>query len=214
MLVHLNTHSTFSKMRGTATPQELLARAKAHGQQYLALTEVNGLWGFIRFVQFAKEADIKPIAGTNIISVGDDIVLLAESRQGYENMCRIISAVHDNDERSATDLLKKWHTGLFVLTHQEALLEKLSRFIPETHLFVELRPGVTERHAWRLSRLFNLEIVATGDVYFLDPADQKTHKILRAIDNNETLSQLNPAEYKSNRHFFRSEKEKNKCLKK
>ncbi|MCD6204505.1 MAG: DNA polymerase III subunit alpha, partial [Candidatus Marinimicrobia bacterium] len=135
------------------------------------------------------------------------IVLLAESRQGYENMCRIISAVHDDDERSATDLLKKWHTGLFVLTHQEALLEKLSRFIPETHLFVELRPGVTERHAWRLSRLFNLEIVATGDVYFLDPADQKTHKILRAIDNNETLSQLNPAEYKSNRHFFRSEKE-------
>jgi len=68
MLAHLNVHSNFSKMRGTASLQELLARAKAYGQKYLALTEVNGLWGFIRFVQFAKEADIKPIAGTNILT--------------------------------------------------------------------------------------------------------------------------------------------------
>jgi len=164
MFVNLNTHSTFSKMRGTATPQELLARAKAHGQQYLALTEVNGLWGFIRFVQFAKEADIKPIAGTNILSAGDDIVLLAESQQGYENMCRVISAVHDDDEHPVADLLEKWNAGLFVLAHQERVLEALSRFMPETQLLVELRPGVRERHAWHLSRIFHLEIVATGDV--------------------------------------------------
>ncbi len=207
MFVHLNTHSTFSKMRGTASPQELLARAQAHGQQYLALTEVNGLWGFIRFVQLAKEAAIKPIAGTNILSAGEDTILLAESRQGYENLCRIISAVHDDPERPVTDLLAKRKSGLFVLSHQETVLAKLARFMPETHLFVELRPGVTERHAWQLSRLFHLEIVATGDVCFLNPNDQKTHKILRAIDRNKTLSQLESGDYKSERHFFRSEKE-------
>ncbi|MBU0712601.1 DNA polymerase III subunit alpha [bacterium] len=207
MLAHLNTHSTFSRMRGTANPQELLARAKAHGQQYIALTEVNGLWGFIRFVQFAKEADIKPIAGSNILSAGDDAILLAEDQYGYENLCRIISAVHDDDEQPVAELLKKWNAGLFVLAHQEALLEQLSRFMPETHLYVELRPGMTERRAWRLARLFNLEIVATGDVYFLNPGDQKTHKILRAIDKNETLSQLTAEDFKGDRHFFRSEKE-------
>ncbi|HDP68709.1 MAG TPA: DNA polymerase III subunit alpha [Candidatus Marinimicrobia bacterium] len=207
MFAHLNTHSTFSKMRGTASHQELLVRAQAHGQQYLALTEVNGLWGFIRFVQFAREAAIKPIAGTNILSAGEDTILLAESQQGYENLCRIISAVHDDAAQSVTDLLAKWKTGLFVLSHQETVLAKLARFMPETQLFVELRPGVTERHAWQLSRLFHLEIVATGDIYFLNPADQKTHKILRAIDKNKTLSQLDSAEYKSERHFFRSEKE-------
>jgi len=207
MLAHLNIHSTFSKMRGTATPQDLLARAKAYGQQYLALTEVNGLWGFIRFVQFAKEVDIKPIAGTNILSAGEDVILLAESQQGYENMCRIISAVHDDDERPVTDLLEKWNTGLFVLAHQETVLAKLSQFMPGTHLYVELRPGVTERRAWRLGRLFNLEIVATGDVYFLNPNDQKTYRILRAIEKNETLSQLTPDDYKDERHYFRSEKE-------
>ena len=194
-------------MRGTASLQELLARAKAYGQKYLALTEVNGLWGFIRFVQFAKEADIKPIAGTNILTASYDIILLAENQYGYENMCRIISAVHDDDRCSVVDLLKQWKAGLFVLAHQEAVLEKLSQFIPETHLFVELRPGVTERCAWRLSRIFNLEIVATGDVYFLNPNDQKTHRILRAIDKNETLSQLTPDDYKDKRHYFRSEKE-------
>ena len=207
MLAHLNTHSTFSKMRGTATPQELLARAKAYGQQYLALTEVNGLWGFIRFVQFAREADIKPIAGTNILSGGDDIILLAESQYGYENLCRIISAVHDGNDPGVVELLKRWKKGLFVLAHQETVLAKLLQLMPKTHLFVELRPGITERHAWRLSRLFNLEIVATGDIYFLNPNDQKTHRVLRAIDENKTLSQLMPGDFKSESHFFRSEKE-------
>ncbi|MCK5332163.1 MAG: PHP domain-containing protein, partial [Candidatus Marinimicrobia bacterium] len=67
VLTHLNVHSNYSAMRGTASQQELLTAARNQGMQYLALTEVNGLWGFIRFVQHAHAAGIKPIAGANII---------------------------------------------------------------------------------------------------------------------------------------------------
>ena len=207
MFTNLNVHSTFSKMSGTATPQQIIERTKAYRQSHLALTEVNGLWGFIHFVQSARENSIQPIAGTNIITNADDIILLAENQSGYENMCRTISKVHDDPDLSISDILKHNHKGLFILAHQGNTLKQLSQFLPNTHLFVELRYGITEREAKRLSKKFNLEIVATGDVYFLQPEDQKTHKVLRAIDKNLTLSQLKLRDYKSEQHYFRSEKE-------
>jgi len=82
MFVHLNTHSTYSKMRGTASPQALLTQAKAAHQTHLALTEVNGLWGFIRFVQWAREVGIQPIAATNLLTPNFDLILLAENQYG------------------------------------------------------------------------------------------------------------------------------------
>ncbi len=194
-------------MRGTATQQFLLAQAKKYGMQHLALTETNGVWGFIRFVQHAKAADISPIAGTNIITAKDDVILLVENQIGYENLCRAISKVHDDNQQPLSTILSAGYSGLFFLAHQENTLHELSQFIPDTNLFVELRPGITEIQVRQLAKQFKLEIVATSDVYFLKPEDQKAHRILRAIENNTTLSQLNPKEVKNDQHWFRSEKD-------
>ncbi len=194
-------------MRGTASQKALITQARKYGMSHLALTETNGVWGFIRFVQHAKAAKIKPIAGTNIITSSDDLILLAEDQTGYENMCRAISKVHDDNQQPLSKILSAGYSGIFFLAHQENVLNELSKIIPSTNLFVELRPGVTETNAQQLSKQFNLEVVATGDVYFLQPDDQKTHRILRAIENNATLSDLNPNDVKSEQHWFRSEKE-------
>ncbi len=207
MFTSLNTHSIFSKMRGTASLRELLAQAVKYRMSHLALTEVNGIWGFIRFVQFAREFNIQSIAGVNLITDYDDVILLVENQQGYENMCRIISDVHDSRDVHVADLLKSRHDGLFVLAHEKHVLKKLVKLIPDTHLFVELRPGVEERTAKGLAKQFQLEIVATGDVYFLSPEDQPAHKVLRTIEHNTTLTAIDSAEVKSEAHYFRSEKE-------
>ena len=174
---------------------------------HIALTEVNGLWGFIRFVQLAKEQGIKAIAGTNLITEMDNVILLAENQTGYENMCRIISSIHDDPDASIPNLLVLFHSGLFILAHQDSVLVSLATFIPNSHLFVELRPSISEAKAQALANTYQLEIITTGDVYFLSKEDYHTHRILRAIDLNTTLSQLPPNETKDQRHFFRSEKE-------
>ena len=207
MFVHLNTHSIFSQMRGTASPRQLVRRAKELNMGYLALTETNGIWGFIRFVQHARDADIRPIAGVNIVTGTDEMILLAENQTGYENICRIISRVHDEPGASVTSLVKSRKAGLFVLTHLENTIQSLIKIFSDTQLFIELRPGVTEFRTLQLAKKYKLEMVATGDVYFLNPEDQKTHKVLRAIENNLTLSQLSSENYKDQLHFFRSEKE-------
>ena len=194
-------------MRGTIPLMKLITKTKELHMSHIALTEVNGLWGFIRFVQLAKEQGIKAIAGTNLITEMDNVILLAENQTGYENMCRIISCIHDDRDASIPNLLISFHSGLFILTHQDSVLELLSTFIPNSHLFVELRPGIAEAEAQTLANAYQLEIIATGDVYFLSKEDYHTHRILRTIDLNTTLSQLPPNETKDQRHFFRSEKE-------
>ena len=207
MFVHLNVHSNYSQMRGMATQQALLTQARNYGMQTMAITETNGVWGFIRYVQHCKAAGILPIAGVNLITQNAEIVILVENQLGYENMCKAISRVHENIDQSVTEIFSAGHSGLFLLAYQKKVLNELSQFIPKSNLFVEIRPDVEESQAHVLAKQYGLEMVATGDVYFMKPEDQKAHRILRAIENNTTLSNLDTNETKSERHWFRSEKD-------
>ncbi len=209
MFAHLNVHSIYSKMQGTASPRELLKAAKEARMSHLALTEINGLWGVIKFVQNARDYGIAPIAGGNIITPRSDIVLLAETQKGYENLSFILSKIHENPQLNIDDIPVKYFGGLFILCPQEETLRILSKSIPSSRLFVELRPGgpLKEQEAHKLAQEFRIEVVASGDVYFLQPQDAQAHKILRAIENNAALSKLPAQSYKDERHYFRTEKE-------
>jgi len=192
-------------MRGLISLPELISLSKFNGMDTLALTDVNGMWGFIRFVQHCKDAGMFPIAGTNLITEKDEVVLLAENQFGYENICRAVSAVHDDPSRSVVDIVHPLSSGLFILANDEFTLKALMDFIPDTHLFIELRPGIQESEAHHLSKKLKLEIVATGDVYFRSPSDHNAHMTLRAIEKNTTLEQLDVSECKSNQHWFQRE---------
>ncbi len=96
MFVHLNVHSVYSAMRGTISMKYLMALAQSHHAESLALTDVNTVRGFIDFVHSAKDRNIAPIAGVNLITNIDEVVILAENRTGYENICRLITDCYTN----------------------------------------------------------------------------------------------------------------------
>ena len=58
-----------------------------------------------------------------------------------------------------------------------------------------------------LSKELRLEMVATGDVYFKNKSDHRSHIALRAIDCNSTVGQLDELDHKSIHHWFRNESE-------
>jgi error-prone DNA polymerase len=66
--VHLNTHSHYSKGWGIGTIEELCQSAQEKGMNRLALTDTNGLYGLVFFLQTAKEMGIQPIVGSEPIS--------------------------------------------------------------------------------------------------------------------------------------------------
>ena len=63
---HLHVASGFSMRYGTSTPAALVERAVQHGQPILALTDRDGLYGAVRFVQAATAAGIAPVLGVDL----------------------------------------------------------------------------------------------------------------------------------------------------
>ena len=202
MFTHLNIHSIYSKMRSTLRLEEIITLNES---QHVALTDVNTVRGFINFVQASQSKNVRPIAGVNLITNVDEVVILVENDIGYENMCRLITDCYSDPNRSAGDILKKYSSGLFILAHKSSSLKSLKDIIPNDRLFVELRPGMQEPTARKLSKKYKLEMIATADVYFKNGLDHIYHKTLRAIDLNSTLDDLVRNEYKNEEHWFRNE---------
>ena len=63
---HLHVASGFSLRYGASTPAVLVERASALGQPALALTDRDGLYGAVRFVQACDEAGIAPVLGVDL----------------------------------------------------------------------------------------------------------------------------------------------------
>ncbi|HET8600279.1 MAG TPA: DNA polymerase III subunit alpha [Segeticoccus sp.] len=64
--VHLHVASGFSMRYAASTPAALVERAVALGQPALALTDRDGLYGAVRFVQACTDAGIAPVLGVDL----------------------------------------------------------------------------------------------------------------------------------------------------
>src|SRR5439155_25471299 len=63
---HLHVHSDYSPMEGVSSLTALCEAARAQGADTLALTDTNGLYGAIRFLEIAKETGLRPILGAEL----------------------------------------------------------------------------------------------------------------------------------------------------
>ena len=105
--VELHLHSNYSLLEGASSIDELVAAAREQGHRALALTDHNGLYGAMEFARAAKESGLRPIIGLELTVTedGEDgarshITLLAETKQGYSNLCRLSSIAFGLYEQS------------------------------------------------------------------------------------------------------------------
>ncbi|MGE3152005.1 MAG: DNA polymerase III subunit alpha [Nitrospiraceae bacterium] len=187
--VHLHTHSLYSPMQGIPTLEALCEAVRAQGQDRLALTDTNGLYGAIRFLDVARDTGLKPIIGAELVHEAWRAVLLAKTPSGYANLCRILSARHCDEAFDFTGTVAQYRAGLVILSDDRAALTAWSQDSDED-LYVELTPGPTMHEAVALSRQSGLPPVATARASFLRPVDYHAHRLLRAIATNSTLSRL------------------------
>ncbi len=188
--VHLHVHSNYSFCRGASRIESLVDAALARGMRALALTDTNGLCGLVWFLQYAAERGLRPIVGAELRTKGERAVVLARDRDGYATLCRLISRIHLEPAFSLIQALLADREHLFVLSDHLPLLEALSRQNGTPGLYVELNDPAAEPTMLRFARGSGVPIVATNDVYFVDPADFPMHRLLRAIDLNTCLSRI------------------------
>ena len=102
--VELHCHSAYSFLDGASHPVELAAAAAEQGHEALALTDHDGLHGAMEMAQALKPLGVRPITGAEL-TLDDDthVTLLCESREGYTNLCRLITASHWHTRRWARE---------------------------------------------------------------------------------------------------------------
>ena len=187
--VHLHVHSDYSPMQGVSTLEALCQTAGAQGAETLALTDTNGLYGAIRFIEVAQAHGVRPILGAELTHNQHRAVLLVKDSFGYTNLCRLLSQRHCDAGFDCITSVQEHRRGLIILSDDLQALTAWKRHSP-TDLYVELSPGALMHQALALSRRAHLPPVATNRVHFVTPQEFSLHQILRAIDLNTTLSQL------------------------
>src|ERR687895_2187225 len=102
--VELHCHSVFSFLDGASHPVELAAAAAEQGHSALAVTDHDGLYGAMEMAQALKPLGVRPITGAELtLDDGTHLTLLCESREGYTNLCRLITASHWHTRRWARE---------------------------------------------------------------------------------------------------------------
>jgi error-prone DNA polymerase len=187
--VHLHVHSTYSPMRGVSPLEELCTFTQQHGSPAMALTDTNGLYGAIRFIEQAKQHGLRPILGAELTTDDHRAVLLAKTPDGYANLCRLLSERHCNPSFNFLTSVSRYRRGLIILTDDEAAL---MNWVQDSRqdLYVELTPGSAMHETLFFSRRIKLPPVATNRVYCSSPDGFATHRLLRAIALNTTVSRL------------------------
>ena len=94
--IHLRVSSEFSISRGLLRVNEIVENAKKLGMPAVALTDLNNMFGMVKFFKKAEAEGIKPIAGTvfNLKSQNGElgeILCLAKNNIGFKALMGIIS---------------------------------------------------------------------------------------------------------------------------
>lgn len=203
--VHLHTHSYFSFLRGASSIEALCAAAKARGMRFLALTEVNGVYGLIWFLQVARDYDLIPIIGAEVVAEKERAVLIAKNLSGYHALSRILSRRHLEPENfSLRRELESQRENLVILADSPALLLPLKQNSGPADLYVDVTPGHQRSKRLQFSREHNIPPVATNNVSFADPSGFPIHRLLRAIDLNTCFSHIPANELASPEAWLKS----------
>ena len=70
MFIHLRLHTEFSVVDGTNRIDEVVAAAAADDQPALAITDLNNLFGAVKFYKEARGKGVKPLLGAEVLLQG------------------------------------------------------------------------------------------------------------------------------------------------
>ena len=100
MFVHLRIHTEFSVVDGTNRIDEIVAASAADRQPALAITDLNNLFGTVKFYKKTRGAGVKPLIGADVWvqipgkeagTAPARLLLLVQSRQGYLNLSELLT---------------------------------------------------------------------------------------------------------------------------
>src|SRR5262245_23341182 len=230
--VHLHLHTQYSLLDGANKIKELLPRVRAAGMDACAITDHGNMFGAVQFFAEAKSAGVKPIIGCELyVAPGsrfekqgriDDyeaggnyhMIVLAMNRDGYRNLCRLVSAGFREGfhykPRVDKELLRELNDGLIAFSgclrgevphnlllgqfeRAKAAAEEMAAIF-DGRYYVEVQDNRLAKQEQvngelkALAQRLGLPLLGTNDCHYLRPEDAAAHEVLLCIQTGKTFS--------------------------
>ena len=238
--IELHARSAFSFLEGSSLPESLIARCAELNMPAMALVDRDGLYGAPRFHMAAKKAGIRAHIGAELTTELFDAMvpgrdraadgkvrglkppagnsfrlpLLVSSRTGYQNLCRLITAMKlrapKNEGAIRPQEFEEHAAGLICLTGGEdgplatALRQtglegacrtvgRLLQIFGRDNVYVELQrhfrreQEARNRAAVQIARRLNLPVIASNGVCYAASDARELADVFTAIRNHSTL---------------------------
>jgi DNA polymerase-3 subunit alpha len=122
--VHLRTHTEYSVVDGTLRISDAAAAARKDGQPALAITDLNNLFGAVKFYSACRGKGVQPLIGADVLmepqaaltggeKQASRLLLLVQNKQGYLNLSELLArAWVGNVQRNQAWLKWEWFETL------------------------------------------------------------------------------------------------------
>lgn len=245
--VHLHLHSQYSLLEATCRAKDIAKKAAEFKMPAVAQTDNGNMYGAMEFYFACKDQGVKPIIGLDVYLAPESrhiktqnrdqiqkpntrLVLLAQSQEGYRNLCQISSiGFHEGfyyKPRVDYEIIKKYSGDIIALSGhlrgevpfeflekgKESSLEKLRQLkeIYQDRFYLEMcRTGDAKwnevnEFLLEASKITDTPVVATNNVHYMQQDEQLAQEVLICIGTNKTLQDESRLRLGSDQFYFKS----------
>jgi DNA polymerase III subunit alpha len=243
--IHLHLHTEYSLLDGACRVDELLEQAARQKIPAMAVTEHGNMFSSVVFHDKARQKGVRPILGCETyVATGsrftkgggigetyNHLVLLAETREGFQNLIKLVSAGYTEGfhyrPRIDRELLAQHSRGLIglssclkgeipahLLVEQERRAIEAAAFYRDAlgpgNFFLEMQyQGIEEQKVvnaglQRVAKALDLPLVCTNDVHYLHREDFKAHDILLCIGKAKTVNDAQRMRYYGDQFYLKT----------
>jgi len=232
MFVELHARSAFSFLEAAALPEALAERAARLEQPAIALLDADGVYGAPRLYRACTRLGLSALVGAEItLADGSRLPLLVEDREGYQNLCRLLTRVKmraPKGEGAATfEELAEFAGGLVCLTGGgrgpvaaalaragapagRECLERLVGIYGRYDVFAELQRHLSRpeeaRNEWLRAEAARLRLapLAANEPLLVARKDRPLLDVLTCIREHTTLEAAGRLLARNSEHFMKS----------
>jgi error-prone DNA polymerase len=232
MYVELHARSAFSFLDATALPEQIAEQAARLEQSAIALLDTDGVYGAPRLYRACTRLGLTPLVGAEVtLAGGGRLPLLAEDREGYKNLCRLLTRIKMRAPKgqgaAALDDLAEHAAGLVCLTGGDhgpvaarlerdgpesarALVDRLMAIYGRFNVYVELQRHLSRaeeaRNDWlrRLAERLHVPLLATNEPRLIRREDRPLLDVLTAIREHTTVDAAGRLLARNSERFMKS----------
>ncbi|HEX9747640.1 MAG TPA: error-prone DNA polymerase, partial [Methylomirabilota bacterium] len=232
MFVELHARSAFSFLEAAALPEALAERAARLEQPAIALLDADGVYGAPRLYRACNRLGLSALVGAEItLADGSRLPLLVEDREGYQNLCRVLTRVKmrapKGEGAAMFEDLAEFSGGLVCLTGGSRgpvaaalaragapagreCLERLVAIYGRFDVFAELQRHLSRpeeaRNEWLRGEAARLRLapLATNEPLLVARKDRPLLDVLTCIREHTTLEAAGRLLARNSEHFMKT----------